>query len=163
MLLWKPTQVDNIWINCHSILYLLCVLSLNVFQNWDYQFMQQLYILQDLLDKVYLGSHLFFKHTVDYIRHLIIHDVLYSVRHLLKGRDLKRTFVTSGFYSQKKPGNLISAHISNTFSPHRKGKCLARKMYVIFWLMLLGGNHRLLRTHTDNVTCKQLLCDCRDW
>ena len=38
---------------------------------------------------VYYRSYVFIKYTVDYIHHLIIHDELYSVRHLMNGWDLK--------------------------------------------------------------------------
>ena len=43
-----------------------------------------------LLDKMcFIRSNSFIKCTVDYIHHLVIHDVLYSVRHLMNGWDLK--------------------------------------------------------------------------
>ena len=37
------------------------------------------------MDNAYFRSHLFLKCTVDYIHHLIIHDVVYTVRHLMAG------------------------------------------------------------------------------
>ena len=36
-----------------------------------------------IVDKVYFKSHSFIKYMVDYIHHLVIHDVLYSIRHLM--------------------------------------------------------------------------------
>ena len=35
------------------------------------------------LGKLYCRSHSFFKYTVDYINHLLIHDVLHSIKHLM--------------------------------------------------------------------------------
>ena len=43
-------------------------------------------------DNVYFRSYSFFKHAVDYSHHSVIHDVIYSVRHLMNGWDLKYTF-----------------------------------------------------------------------
>ena len=46
---------------------------------------------EDTWYKVCFRSHTFLKYTVYYIHHLVIHDVLYSVRHLMNGWDLKYT------------------------------------------------------------------------
>ena len=43
-------------------------------------------------DQLYFRSHPFFKYTVDYIYHLVTHDVIYSIRHLMNEWDLKNTF-----------------------------------------------------------------------
>ena len=39
------------------------------------------------MDKVHCRSHPFPKYTVDYIHHLVIHNVIYSVKHLMDGWD----------------------------------------------------------------------------
>ena len=50
-----------------------------------------LFILVKFQDKMYFRLHLFVKYTVEYIHHFVIHDVLYSVRHLMNGWDQEET------------------------------------------------------------------------
>ena len=45
-----------------------------------------------ILDKVCFRSHMFVKYTVDYIHHLIMHDVFYSTGYLMSDGDLEYTF-----------------------------------------------------------------------
>ena len=58
-------------------------------------------LVHNSLSKVHFRSHSVFKYTGDYIAHLVIHDGIYSVRHLMNGWDLNIHLFLHLFYREE--------------------------------------------------------------